>query len=147
MAGQQRHIAGHTPVHGLAVRLHGAVLAHGIAVIKQPAAQQLPFLLRFKPHGGYAAVAGNKGGDALEQEGLEIGQRIGLDGKPIVMGMGVDKAGRNGFSLQIDHPIGLRVYLLRRPNDPLARNQDIAHIGLRARAVIDLCVLQQRFHH
>ena len=93
MARQHRHITGHSAVSGLKIRLQGTAALFGVSEAEQARTDDIHVgAVLVKAHSGNAAVAGDEGGDALADKGIEPGQGIGAQGEPVVVGVGVNKA-------------------------------------------------------
>ena len=93
VTGKHSHIAGHLSVSCPKVFLRSPVLPCSIFKPENAAAQLVRIRVSFfKADLGDTAVAGDKRGNPLQQKRAEIREWITLDGKPVIMGMAVDKS-------------------------------------------------------
>ena len=144
MPHKNGHVAGIVPVDGLEEFLHGRVDPGRVAVIaEKPRAGFLRIrAVRFKAHGGETAVSRDEGRDSLPDEGLQILQRLFLDGEPVIMGMGVKKAGRNAETAQVDDLVRLHGKAGLHIDNSLTIDQDVTDKRVGAGPVIDFSVFE-----
>ena len=148
MAGQHRDIAGHVSIDGFKQALGIRVNAGGLSPVAEQPTAYLVGIGRFflKTDGGQAAVACDKRSNALPDERFEAGQAVWTDGEPVVVGMTVDKAGGNGFSLQVIDFVRCSVDPGRNAGDAVIFQQQVAMKGRSGSPVVDFGIFQQNGH-
>ena len=103
MADENRQVARILTVDGLEERLDRGVDAGGVALVpEKPAAYLVQIVgVSVESYGGKAAVTCDEGSYALTDEGLEILDGLLLDRKPVVVGVGVEEAGRDAEASEV----------------------------------------------
>ena len=95
---------------------------------------------------GATAVARDEGSDSLADERFQILQGLFLDSEPVIVGMGVKKAGRDAESVQVDGPVSLFFKTVADGGDPLVFHEDVTFERGAPRSVINDSVFEQCTH-
>ena len=148
MTGQHGDVARRVAVHRVKQALGVRVNAGGLAPIAEQAAAYLIDVGRilFKADGGQTAVARDERGDALPDEGLEAGQAVFANGKPVVVGVAVDESGGDGLSLQVVDLVRSFVDPGRNADDAVVFQQQVARERRIGCSVVDFGVFQKNGH-
>ena len=143
MTHERCDIAGHISVYSGVEFFYRAVFP-GSAVEEEKTAAYLVFIGRIivKADGGKTAVPGHECGYALADKRLEIFERLRLYGEPVIVGMGIDKAGGKRPAFEVDNAVGAALVNIAHFNYSVSLEQYAAVHGVAARSVIDPAVFK-----
>ena len=142
-------VAGILAVHRLKETLYRRINAGCVSPIAEKAGSHFVHIRGFlaETNGRKTAVARNERGDTLADKRLEVLQRLFFDGKPVVVGVGVKKAGGYAKALKVYNFIGLFLKALPHGGNLFIFYKDVSCYGGGTCAVIDFPVLEKDTHN